>query len=136
MAIGSLNLTPEEKLAERFVASLEEKREADLRVSPTGSQRQSNEVKEKFVKRTKERVTKRTQVRLNARTSDQKFESTSVRKKIRHAFDIFADQLISLKELQLARQKATGDNQSLGHLIQEALDLFLVNERTNGRMDE
>ena len=50
------------------------------------------------------------------------------RKSINHGLSIFEDQLISLKEIQLARQKHQGKKYSLGDLSKEALDLFIAKE--------
>jgi hypothetical protein len=56
-------------------------------------------------------------------------ERTFHRRKIRHTFDIFDDQLLSLKEIAIERQKVFGERVLLGDLVQEALDLFISKER-------
>ncbi len=54
---------------------------------------------------------------------------TNERTKIRHTFDIFHDQLLSLREISLAREKLFGKRVLIGELAQEALDRFIKNER-------
>lgn len=65
----------------------------------------------------KERTMKRTDERLMERT------------KIRHTFDILADQLFSLREIALEREKLFGRRVLIGDLVQEALDTFITKER-------
>jgi hypothetical protein len=55
------------------------------------------------------------------------------RTRIRHSFDIYQDQLLSLKEIALSRQKAQGKRVLLGDLVQEALDMLIINEQKNKR---
>jgi len=69
--------------------------------------------------------------------TQQKNETTNVRtnerfiqrRKIRHTFDIYEDQLMSLKEISLEREKAFGSKTLLGDLVQEALDTIITKER-------
>lgn len=68
---------------------------------------------------TNERTLKRTNVR----------SLLDERRKIRHTFDIFSDQLTSLREVSLNREKIFGKRVLLGDLIQEALDMFITKER-------
>ncbi len=56
-------------------------------------------------------------------------ERTFQRRKIRHTFDIYDDQLLSLKEIAIERQKVFGERVLLGDLVQEALDTFISKER-------
>ena len=65
------------------------------------------------------------QQRSNVRTFGRSFERT----RVRHSFDIFDDQLMSLKEIVLTRQMLFGKKTLLGDLVQEALDLFISKER-------
>ena len=68
----------------------------------------------------------------NVATNDRTNETTSAqRQKIRHTFDIFADQLVSLKEIQLGREKAWGRKCRIGDLAQEAFDMLITKERNN-----
>lgn len=66
-------------------------------------------------------------------TNDGEFfssnERLTERRKIRHTFDILADQLLSLREIAVAREKSFGRRALLGELVQEALDLFIAKER-------
>ncbi len=86
---------------------------------------------------------KRTEVLLYDRTS----ERTNVRKpdrvKIRHAFDIYEDQLRELHTRQLEAVRAGKKKPGLGEMVQQALDKYIENEhrtkqekRTSGRTDE
>src|ERR671938_89316 len=56
-------------------------------------------------------------------------ERTFQRRKIRHTFDVFDDQLLSLREIALEREKAFGQRVLLGDLAQEALDMLIAKER-------
>jgi hypothetical protein len=78
---------------------------------------------ERTFQRSTDRTTKRMVKRSNVRTIE--------RPKIRHTFDILADQLLSLKDIALERQKSFGPRVLLGELVQEALDLFIAKERNN-----
>ena len=66
-----------------------------------------------------------TPVRPNERPNERPLE----RKKTRHTFDIFPDQLIALRELAIQRERRVGRRVLLGDLVQEALDLFIRQER-------
>ena len=77
-------------------------------------------------------ITQQTNVPTNAETNERLFE----RRKIRHTFDIFEDQLLSLKEITLSRQKRFGKRELLGDLVQQALDMFITKERNNERSNE
>lgn len=61
----------------------------------------------------------------NVSTTEQSVE----RRKVRHTFDILADQLLTLKEIAIGREKTFGKRALLGNLVQEALDLFIAKER-------
>jgi uncharacterized NAD(P)/FAD-binding protein YdhS len=63
----------------------------------------------------------------NVRTN----ERTNARKKVRHTFDIYQDQLLSLREFALNREMVFGERVLLGDLVQEALDMFITKERNN-----
>lgn len=54
---------------------------------------------------------------------------TNERTKLRHTFDIFRDQLLSLREIALARERTSGGRVLLGDLVQEALDTFITKQR-------
>jgi hypothetical protein len=136
MAIGSLNLTPEDKLVEKLEASLEKTKEASSSVPPTLPPKPTYKFNDKSIKRTNVRTDERTDERMTVRTNEQRNERTNGRKKIRHAFDIFEDQLIALKEAQLTRQKVREGRYNLGDLVQEALDMFLATERTKVQVNE
>ena len=58
------------------------------------------------------------------------------RRKVRHTFDIYDDQLFSLKEIALSRHKMFGKRELLGDLVQQALDMFITKERNNERSNE
>jgi hypothetical protein len=66
----------------------------------------------------------------NVPTNEPTVKRTFQRRKVRHTFDIYDDQLFSLKEIALARQKLLGERVLLGELVQEALDAFISKERT------
>lgn len=56
-------------------------------------------------------------------------ERSNERRKVRHTFDILADQLLALREIVIEREKLFGKRVLLGELAQEALDLFITKER-------
>jgi hypothetical protein len=56
-------------------------------------------------------------------------ERSNERRKVRHTFDILADQLLALREIVLEREKTFGRRVLLGELVQEALDMFITKER-------
>lgn len=58
----------------------------------------------------------------NHSTNGRTFQRT----KIRHTFDIFADQLQALHQHQLECIQAGGQKPKLGDMIQEALDDYLA----------
>lgn len=71
-----------------------------------------------------------TKERINGRSNERTDEPYNVkRQKIRHTFDIYADQLLSLKEIQLNRARGLEKVYRLGDLVQEALDTFITKER-------
>jgi hypothetical protein len=73
----------------------------------------------------------------NERSDERTEKRTSGRMRVRHSFDIYQDQLLSLKEIALHRQKTTGERALLGDLVQEALDTFIkTNEQTDERSNE
>lgn len=63
-------------------------------------------------------------------TNERSNERTMKRGKTRHTFDIFLDQLISLREIALSREKSLDKRFLLGELVQEALDMFITRERS------
>jgi hypothetical protein len=67
----------------------------------------------------------------NVSTNEQPLKRSFQRKKLRHTFDIYYDQLLSLRELALSREMLFGERVLLGDLVQEALDMFITKERNN-----
>lgn len=63
-------------------------------------------------------------------TNERSNERTVERRKIRHTFDIFLDQLISLREIALNRERVFGKRFLIGELVQEALEMFITKERS------
>lgn len=72
---------------------------------------------------------KRISERSNETPSERSRQRTFERTKIRHTFDIFADQLLSLRHIALERETVFGERVLLGDIVQEALDLFITKER-------
>lgn len=54
---------------------------------------------------------------------------THVRDTAQRAYTIFKDQIITLSEVQLARQKRDGKQPELSELVREALDAYLKREK-------
>jgi hypothetical protein len=67
--------------------------------------------------------------RSNEPPNDPLKQRPMIRTKIRHTFDIYEDQLLSLKEINLNREKLFGQRVLLGDTVQEALDMFITKER-------
>ena len=77
--------------------------------------------------------------RSNERTNEQHM---APRMRVRHSFDIWEDQLLSLAAIQADRFAASRRKPKLGELVQEALDAYIRehnaarNERPNIRTNE
>jgi len=65
--------------------------------------------------------------------NDPPNQSTNVRVRVRHSFDIFTDQLLSLREIALTRERRSGLRTRLGDLVQHALDVFIAGEKETER---
>ncbi len=74
-------------------------------------------------------TTKKEYEQINEVTNVRTNERSIKRAKIRHTFDIYEDQLLSLKEIALVRQRTFGEKTLLGDLVQEALDTIITKER-------
>ena len=73
--------------------------------------------------------TKGTSQPTNEQNNETTNERTNVeRVKIRHTFDIFKDQLMSFKKIQLERETTFGKRVRIGDLAQQALDMFITTE--------
>lgn len=77
----------------------------------------------------KRRPVSRSNEQANEPTFVRTKERLPKRAKIRHTFDIFADQLMSLREISLEQEKLFGERVLLGDLAQQALDMFITKER-------
>src|ERR1051326_9171961 len=64
-------------------------------------------------------------VHSDERTSERTDVQKSVRRVIRHAFDIYADQLYALQTLQLQAVQSGRKKPKLGSMVQRAIDLYL-----------
>lgn len=86
------------------------------------------------VQRPKETVFEVKNERMNERSDDQSNERTIVqiekpsRRVIRHTFDIYRDQLISLQQLQIGVMTRGRRKPKLGRMVQKALDLYISRE--------
>ena len=75
----------------------------------------------------------------NEPNNERSNERTMQRIKIRHTFDIFRDQLVSLHSLQLKSIQEKNYKPKLGEMVQEALDAYIQkrsNEQNNERSNE
>lgn len=72
---------------------------------------------------------KRSDIRTVERTEDRPSRRYPVREKIRHSFDVYADQLISLRELAIEQEKLFGERVLIGDLVQQAIDMLITKER-------
>ena len=70
---------------------------------------------------------------MNIRTNEQNNERSNVQKNeailerwvIRHTFDIFEDQLVDLKRLQIEAMQQRRRKRKLGQMVQIALDQYI-----------
>src|SRR5690348_15522584 len=83
-----------------------------------------------------ERTSERTDRQTEQRTNEQRNEERNERTKIRHSFDIFADQLLSLKQIAIERERIRKKRVRIGDLVQEALEKFIHQERPNETTNE
>lgn len=74
--------------------------------------------------------------RPSVRTAKPKHHRSNERTKVRHTFDIFADQLTALRRIRLDREEISGKRYLLGDLVQEALDMLIAKERTIERSND
>jgi len=65
----------------------------------------------------------------NEITNERIYVKPNKRAKIRHTFDIFADQLLSLRQISIDQEKIFGERVLLGDLAQQALDMFITKEK-------
>lgn len=63
--------------------------------------------------------------RTNELTKERTKERKNERTKVHHSFDIYKDQLLSLKEISLESENISGERKLIGDLVQEALDMFI-----------
>jgi hypothetical protein len=75
-----------------------------------------------------EQTNDRSNERTDERTSNRNNKRKNVRNSIRHSFDVFADQLISLREIALEQEKLFGEKVLLGDLVKQALDMLITKE--------
>jgi hypothetical protein len=84
------------------------------------------------------RTNDRTDRRPNDGTTKVAPESPAERVRVRHSFDVYRDQLLSLTEIQAVLFSKTGKKPKLGDLVQDALDAYITShdERTIERSNE
>ncbi len=89
--------------------------------TPTLPGKETKLPRQTAVQTTKQPSNEPTNERTNARLGK--------REKIRHTFDIYKDQLLSLRQVTLEREATFGERVLLGDIVQEALDMFITKER-------
>ena len=77
-----------------------------------------------------EQTNVRTTQRTKERTDTPRKKVKRQRRKIRHSFDIYQDQLVSLQVLQLEAFKQGRKKPRLGDMVQKALDLYIRKKGT------
>lgn len=75
------------------------------------------------------RTYERSNVRPNVRPDERTYEKTTKRVKIRHAFDIFEDQLFALQARQLKAVQRGKKKPKMGDMVQQAIELFLEHNK-------
>lgn len=90
---------------------------------PTSSLPQAQKEENQYQKRSNERTFERTDERSNERLTER--PPKQKREKIRHTFDIYKDQLISLQMIQLEKVQAGKKKPKLGKMVSTGIDLFI-----------
>jgi hypothetical protein len=80
---------------------------------------------------TKERTIATPNEATTHRSTERTVARSLARTKVRHTFDVFADQVTSLRRIVLAREEMFDQHYRLGDLVQEALDAFITKQRNN-----
>jgi len=75
-----------------------------------------------------ERTNERSIVEMNKRT-EAAIQQKQPRRIIRHTFDIYHDQLISLQDLQITAMRKNRKKPKLGKMVQKGLDLYIAREK-------
>jgi hypothetical protein len=73
----------------------------------------------------KAKVNERSNEASNDRTIERSIAKKTDRENIRHTFDIYKDQLVSLHTLQITTMQSTNNKPKLGDLVKAALDMYL-----------
>ncbi len=70
-----------------------------------------------------------TDIRTNERIVDTQTVAPPApeRRKVRHSFDIYEDQLVSLADIQAHLYRRNGKKPKVGDLVQQALDAYIAN---------
>ena|SRR5689334_16755514 len=94
--------------------------------APTIEQRsQDSYAKPKLIEARNERMNNRTDERKDERSDVQKNAKPLARPVIRHTFDIYQDQLLDLKRLQIEAMQHRRRKRKLGEMVQIALDQYI-----------
>lgn len=67
-----------------------------------------------------------TKDRSSTRNNHRSTVRTVERTKIRHSFDVYRDQLLSLSDIQADMYRQVGKKPKVGDLVQEALDAYIA----------
>jgi len=106
-------------------------KEVSLNVSPAGVNPSQVSPKSTRAYAEENQVQFRTNVRPDERTDIWINQIHQKRQKIRHAFDIYQDQLMELQLWQLKAVQKGKRKPKLGKMVQEALDVYLKRGNSN-----
>lgn len=69
-------------------------------------------------------------------SNERTVERTNGRLRVRHSFDVFADQLLALTEIQAEQYRKTGHKPKMGELVQTAIDAYIARRRRRAGVTE
>lgn len=112
---------PENAITEKTESTMTDSPTLERFITPT-TQAQKDEIQD--------------QKRSNDRTFERPIERTykPKRERIRHTFDIYKDQLISLQMIQLKRVQAGKKKPKLGKMVSDGIDLFLNKDASKNKL--
>lgn len=125
---------PEKKEREQKIPAIQVSSKVEIpETPPENTNTAGSPISKKTIEPNNESTNERKNESTGQRIYEQPNERTNGRfkgrRKIRHTFDIFADQLMSLREITLEEERFTGDRVLLGDLAQQALDMFISKYR-------
>lgn len=101
----------------------------DKQTNERTTEQNNDRTNKRTFERTNQLTNEQTHDRSNGKLAEERVVKQQKRIPLRSSFDIYADQLLALKEIALNREKITADKVLLGDLAKEALDLLIAKEK-------